>query len=242
MVPLSTLVHFTSFLSLSFLLLSTPLVTTHAKLPSKTNTATTVTSTSYIIQTDNLTRPSQFTSQTQWYASIIQSLLPIKTRTTSTAAAVKRIFYTYETVLHGFAVTLTPPEAQTISTITGVIGVYEDRTIQPLTTRSPDFLGLNTDFGLWPESNSGQDVVIGLVDTGIWPESRSFDDVGLPPVRATWRGQCVDGTRFNASLLCNNKLVGASEIICTSPPTLLALLAKDLHTSTNHGFTSQEYL
>ncbi|KAL6856175.1 hypothetical protein ACP4OV_018977 [Aristida adscensionis] len=70
------------------------------------------------------------------------------------------------------------------------------------------FLGLDKDFGIWPDTNFCDGVIIGFVDSGIWPESPSFSDTGLGPLRPSWKGRCVYGERFNASM-CNNKLVSA---------------------------------
>ncbi|TVU01259.1 hypothetical protein EJB05_53298, partial [Eragrostis curvula] len=95
-----------------------------------------------------------------------------------------------------------------MSTVYGVTAVHKDKMFRFLTTRSPGFLGLDTEFGVWPETEFGDGVIIDFVDTGIWPERPSFNDRGLGPVRASWRGGCVDAMDFNASL-CNNKLVGA---------------------------------
>lgn len=69
-----------------------------------------------------------------------------------------------------------------------------------------EFLGLNSNFGAWPVSNYGEDVIIGFVDSGIWPESESFNDNGMSKIPSTWRGKCENGTQFNSSL-CNKKLI-----------------------------------
>ncbi|KAJ3674591.1 hypothetical protein LUZ60_005207 [Juncus effusus] len=161
---------------------------------------------SYIIHTDNSSRPSNFISQSEWYASLIQTLLPSKT--SDTTGSKTHILYTYQMALHGFSSILTHEQAEKISNSPGVIGVYKDKLVKLQTTHTPNFLGLNPDFGLWPDSNFGDDVIIGLIDSGIWPESLSFDDSHLKPVSNSWRGQCESGTRFN-STMCNNKLVGA---------------------------------
>ncbi|CAN6168574.1 unnamed protein product [Urochloa humidicola] len=154
----------------------------------------------YIVHTDHLTKPSQFATLEHWYTSMVSSLSP--------AANSSRIFYVYDTAMHGFAAELTDDEARRLSSTPGVAGVHKDRVVHLHTTRSPGFLGLNKDFGIWPETDFGDGVIIGFVDSGIWPESASFDDAGLGPVRPSWKGRCVDGERFNASM-CNNKLVGA---------------------------------
>ncbi|CAM0951082.1 unnamed protein product [Alopecurus aequalis] len=78
-------------------------------------------------------------------------------------------------------------------------------------------MGLHDDFGAWPDSEFGDGIIIGLIDTGIWPERASFNDTGLDPVRPTWRGKCEDAEGFNASLSCNNKLVGAKSFTINMP-------------------------
>ncbi|KAG1368788.1 Subtilisin-like protease SBT1.8 [Cocos nucifera] len=196
---------FMSFLS--FALFFQPLLSlSHVAHPQPSITTSTATTT-YIIHTDNSSRPPHLATQTQWYSSILQSLSSTNT-TTSAKTHSHNIIYTYDTILHGFAAILSSEEAERVSEIPGVVGVYKDTIKQLQTTRSPDFLGLNHDFGLWPESNFGEDVIIGLVDTGIWPESESFNDDGLPEVPSRWKGECESGERFSSSL-CNKKLIGA---------------------------------
>ncbi|CAM0906534.1 unnamed protein product [Alopecurus aequalis] len=171
--------------------------TEHTPHPSSSHT--------YIVHTNHLFKPSQFTSLEQWYASMVTT----HSLATNSSA---RILYTYDTVLHGFAVRLTNDEAQRMSRLPGVSGVYKSRVYYTQTTRSPGFLGLSPEMGAWPDSEFGDGIVIGIIDTGIWPERPSFDDSGLGPVRPTWRGKCVDAEEFNASL-CNNKLVGAKVFV-----------------------------
>ncbi|XP_057491283.1 subtilisin-like protease SBT1.7 [Actinidia eriantha] len=119
-----------------------------------------------------------------------------------------RVFYTYE-ALRGFAAMLTEVESAFIATLPGVTAVLKDQANTKLqTTRSPEFLGLNQNLGLWPDTNFGENVIIGLVDTGIWPEAASFNDAGLGPVPSGWKGYCEDRVDFNSSL-CNKKLIGA---------------------------------
>ncbi|XP_062188585.1 subtilisin-like protease SBT1.8 [Phragmites australis] len=159
-------------------------------------------SNTYIVHANHLAKPAHFATLEHWYHSMVATHSP---RPANTGG---RILYTYDTVMHGFAVQLTGDEAQRMSTAPGVAGVYEDRLLYPQTTRSPGFIGLDPRNGAWNETDFGDGVIIGVIDTGIWPESASFNGSGLGPVRPSWRGKCVDADDFNASL-CNNKLVGA---------------------------------
>ncbi|CAL5085972.1 unnamed protein product [Urochloa decumbens] len=160
----------------------------------------------YIVHANHLAKPPQFASLEHWYHSMVATHSP-----RAVADNPSRILHTYDTVMHGFAVQLTGDEARSMSGAEGVTGVYEDRVVHHLTTRTPGFLGLDPGFGAWRDTDSGDGVIIGIVDSGIWPESPSFSDRGLGPVRSSWRGSCVDAGDFNASL-CNNKLVGAKTI------------------------------
>nr|CAB3458369.1 unnamed protein product [Digitaria exilis] len=160
-------------------------------------------SSTYIVHVHHLAKPSHFATLGHWYTSMVATHSPRPVADHSS-----RILYTYDTVMHGFAVKLNGDEAQRMSDAVGVIGLYEDKPpLRLLTTRSPGFLGLDPQFGAWRNTDSGDGVIIGFVDSGIWPESPSFNDSGLGPVRPSWRGKCVDAGNFNASL-CNNKLVG----------------------------------
>jgi subtilisin family serine protease len=159
--------------------------------------------TTYIVHANFLAKPPHFGSLKEWYRSMVT------THASSTrAASSSSILYTYDTVMHGFAVQLTGDEARLMSSAPGVIGVYEDRVLYPQTTRSPGFMGLEPGNGAWKQTDFGDGVIIGFIDGGIWPESASFNDSGLGPVRSGWRGKCVDAHGFDANL-CNNKLVGA---------------------------------
>lgn len=59
----------------------------------------------------------------------------------------------------------------------------------------------------------GSEAIIGVIDTGIWPESKSFNDTGLGPIPKRWKGKCVSGDRFNATIHCNKKIIGAEFFI-----------------------------
>uniref|UniRef100_A0A0D9UZP3 Subtilisin-like protease n=1 Tax=Leersia perrieri TaxID=77586 RepID=A0A0D9UZP3_9ORYZ len=121
-------------------------------------------------------------------------------------AAVK---HSYHHAFDGFAADLTEAEAAALSGHEKVVSVFKDRLLQLHTTRSWDFLDVQS--GLRSDRLSlraSSDVIIGVIDTGVWPESASFSDAGMGPVPSRWRGVCMEGPDFNKSH-CNKRLIGA---------------------------------
>ncbi|OVA03787.1 Peptidase S8/S53 domain [Macleaya cordata] len=148
-------------------------------------------------------RPLSYASSDEWYTAHLQSL-------TSESS----LLYTYTTAYHGYAVSLDPDQAEALRRSDSVLGVYEESIYTLHTTRTPEFLGLDTGLGLWAGhstqdlEHASNDVIIGVLDTGVWPESKSFSDLGMPEIPTRWRGLCESGVDFKASL-CNKKLIGA---------------------------------
>ncbi|KAK8620061.1 hypothetical protein V6N13_066546 [Hibiscus sabdariffa] len=181
----------TFFLSLSFIFL-VPCLTVVAK---KT----------YIVHMKHQDKPLSFETHRDWYSSSLQSL---------SATPSESILYSYDTAFNGFAASLDAEQAEALSKSDSVLGVFEDTVYDLHTTRTPQFLGLDSEFGLWAGHDTQQleqasrDVIIGVLDTGVWPESKSFDDSGLPAVPSKWRGECESAPDFNPKL-CNKKLIGA---------------------------------
>ncbi|MCO5610797.1 hypothetical protein L7F22_065038 [Adiantum nelumboides] len=162
----------------------------------------------YIVHVSKAHMPPSFSEEEEWYSSTLAFIKGYELE------EFKREqhgpIYSYGTVFHGFAASLTEAEAEALKSVEGVLAVTPDDAVVELhTTRTPHFLGLNTSSGPWPSSNYGENVIIGVMDSGIWPEKKSFWDTGsLSAVPARWKGECEEGTDFKASL-CNKKLVGA---------------------------------
>lgn len=134
---------------------------------------------------------------------------------------------TYNTVLNGFAVSLTSAELKTLQASKLVKDIQVDEIRHLDTISTAQFLGLSAPGGLWSQSvpggfNKGENVVIGIIDGGVWPENPAFADrvsAGIPThnaagnlvysAPAAWSGSCVDGPGFSAAKHCNNKLIGA---------------------------------
>ncbi|KAF8034014.1 hypothetical protein BT93_C0328 [Corymbia citriodora subsp. variegata] len=160
----------------------------------------------YIVQVREQSVPGMSTTSRDWHSSNLQTL----------ASGAADLLYVYSDAFHGYAASLEPHQAEALQSSDAVLGVYEDVMYHLHTTRTPHFLKVEDEFGLWPGAGSHlkdadqpfHDVIIGLLDTGVWPESKSFDDTGYPEVPARWKGKCVSGPDFDPSL-CNKKLIGA---------------------------------
>ncbi|XP_020162934.3 CO(2)-response secreted protease [Aegilops tauschii subsp. strangulata] len=117
--------------------------------------------------------------------------------------------HSYHHAFEGFAAELTEEEALALSAHERVVSVFRDPVLLLHTTRSWDFLDMQS--GFRPDGGAPQasgDVIIGVIDTGIWPESPSFNDDGMGDVPSRWRGLCMQGPSFKKSS-CNKKLIGA---------------------------------
>ncbi|GMN36849.1 hypothetical protein TIFTF001_006345 [Ficus carica] len=154
----------------------------------------------FIVHVSKSQKPSFFTSHHHWYSSIIRSL--------PSSPHPSKLLYSYHLSINGFSASLSPFQASLLRHIPGVLSVVPDQPRHLHTTRTYRFLGLADNFGLWPNSDYADDVVIGVLDTGIWPERPSFSDEGLSPVPSGWKGICETGNDFPASA-CNRKIIGA---------------------------------
>ncbi|KAI8571441.1 hypothetical protein RHMOL_Rhmol01G0120700 [Rhododendron molle] len=120
--------------------------------------------------------------------------------------------YSYRHLINGFAVHISPEQAEILGRAPGVKSVERDWKVRRLTTHTPQFLGLPT--GVWPTGGgfdkAGENIVIGFVDSGIYPHHPSFATYNEEPYGPLpkYKGKCeVDpGTKRS---FCNGKIIGA---------------------------------
>ncbi|CAN0841655.1 Subtilisin-like protease 3 [Linum grandiflorum] len=139
-----------------------------------------------------------------WYSTFLPDT------TTASSSEEKRMVHSYRNVVTGFAARLTEEEVKEMGKKEGFVSAHKEKMYSLHTTRTPTFLGLKPDVGLWNVSNGGslggKGVIIGVLDTGIAPDHPSFSDHNMPPPPAKWKGTCQLAK-------CNNKLIGARNLV-----------------------------
>nr|CAD1843734.1 unnamed protein product [Ananas comosus var. bracteatus] len=126
---------------------------------------------------------------------------------TTLSSGEPRLIHSYREVISGFAARLSADEVQAMQSLDGFLHAHPSRRLAPLTTYTPDFLGLSGRNGAWYDDRLGKGVVVGVVDTGVSVEHLSFaDDGGMPPPPQDWRGSC----ELSGGRSCSNKLIGAA--------------------------------
>ncbi len=135
-----------------------------------------------------------------------------------------RVVHRLNVILGGLSLLVPRNEVHLLKSIPGVVAVYPDALLQPVTERSPAFIGA---VALWEDlggsATAGEGVVVGVLDSGIWPEHPSFadpDPSGFAyPAPPFVPGSCDFGNfAYNpndADFTCNNKLIGAYTFLDT---------------------------
>ncbi|XP_038988613.1 subtilisin-like protease SBT3 [Phoenix dactylifera] len=183
--------------SFHYVWMAVAILTSHM-IPTSAEVAT------YIVHMDLSAMPRAFSGHHSWYTSVVAAA----TATSDSISPTSNLIYVYDNAIHGFSARLSPLQLQQLKRSHGYLSCYREMPVTVDTTHTPEFLHLSSGSGLWPASNYGEDVIIGVVDTGIWPESKSFSDDGMTDVPARWKGVCEQGTAFSSSA-CNRKLIGA---------------------------------
>uniref|UniRef100_A0A8R7PAE8 Subtilisin-like protease SDD1 n=1 Tax=Triticum urartu TaxID=4572 RepID=A0A8R7PAE8_TRIUA len=135
----------------------------------------------------------------QWHESFFPSSLTGESRES-------RLLHSYTQVFSAFAVRLTDAELETVVKKPRFVHAFPGRTLQLMTTHTPEFLGLRNVTGFWSQAGYGKGVIIGLLDSGIYAMHPSFNDHGVLPPPSRWKGSCE-------AARCNNKLIGAKPLI-----------------------------
>ena len=127
----------------------------------------------------------------------------------------------FTTVTSGFSAHLTGRQAEALAKDPDVLSVTADELRHVDTAKTPGFLGLAGDKGLWARlggvgsDGAGSSVVVGVIDSGVWPESPSF--AAFTPGEAArtnvaraldYTGPC-DAGPDPRGFTCNDKLIGA---------------------------------
>ncbi|KAJ6692872.1 XYLEM SERINE PROTEINASE 1 [Salix purpurea] len=154
----------------------------------------------YIIRIDSQSKPSIFPTHYHWYTTEFTNS--------------PQILHTYDTVFHGFSAVLTPDHAATLSRHPSVLAVIEDQRKQLHTTRSPQFLGLRNQRGLWSgvfvSSSAGNDGPYPMSVTNLAPWIATVGagtiDRSFPAVVVLGNGKRLSGVSLYAGLPLSGKM------------------------------------
>ncbi|MEW5985099.1 MAG: S8 family serine peptidase [Chloroflexota bacterium] len=129
------------------------------------------------------------------------------------------VLHSYQYAFNGFAIELTPAEAQTVAGLDGIKRLFRNQLYEPLTDAGPAWIGAP---GVWDGSGTGlpgtegEGVIAGVIDTGINDGHPSYADVGddgydhtNPFGAGVYVGWCDPANpNYDPTLECTDKLIG----------------------------------
>ncbi|XP_050242438.1 subtilisin-like protease SBT3 [Quercus robur] len=185
---------------------------------------------------DKFLMTKAFSRHHYWYSSIIDSFKFTNLESPHTSLSSPLLLYTNDNAHHGFGAVLSLDELETLNKSLGFISACADKPFKLATSYSPEFLSLKASTGLWPASNYGKDIIIGVIDSGIWPEHPSFEDHGRPAgkVSSKWKVKCEGGQQFNSSM-CNSKLIGVRYFNAALKRKFRSSIVDSARDTTGHG-------
>ncbi|KAG5556271.1 hypothetical protein RHGRI_006769 [Rhododendron griersonianum] len=116
--------------------------------------------------------PKVFTGPHHWYSSTVDSIKTASPATSDGHQSPARVLYTYDNAVHGFSAVLSKDDMETVKKSPGFLSAYGDKQVTVDTTHTFEFLSLNPVTGLWPASNYGKDIIIGVIDSGVVQQGR----------------------------------------------------------------------
>ena len=119
----------------------------------------------YIVHMDKSFMPKAFAGHEKWYTNTIDSLNSMGLN--SDYQNQPRLLYIYDNAFHGFSAVSSKDELESLQRRPGFLSAYVDKAPTLDTTHTPEFLSLNSVTGLWPASEYGKDVIVGVIDTGV---------------------------------------------------------------------------
>uniref|UniRef100_A0A2N9H646 BHLH domain-containing protein n=1 Tax=Fagus sylvatica TaxID=28930 RepID=A0A2N9H646_FAGSY len=108
----------------------------------------------------------------------LQNLIPNSNKMDKASMLDEAIEYLKQLQLQVQCFSLSLHELEALKKSPGFISAYKDKTVTLDSTHTPEFISPNPSIRLWPISNFGEDVIIGVIDSGVWSESGSFKDDG----------------------------------------------------------------
>ncbi|PAN34978.1 hypothetical protein PAHAL_6G135900 [Panicum hallii] len=179
--------------------------------------------------------PKEHARATESHHELLGSVLDSK------EMAQDSIFYSYTKNINGFAAHVEEDVANQIAEHPDVVTVMESKMLKLHTTRSWDFMDLERDGQILPESiwkhaKFGQDVIIANLDS----ESTSFTDDDMGEVPQRWKGSCLDTVKY--AVPCNKKLIGAKyfnkDMLLSNPAVVDANWTRDTEGHGTHTLST----